>query len=121
MDKAFYIHIKKRFIRIAWDDIYYIEAIGHHVRIHTCHGTYLPHLSLKRLATALPSDQFARVNRSAMVNLLRIKWFDSENVTLLAAKETVLSFSDRFRKQLEQQVTIILHEDTSPSKQKVSA
>ena len=108
-----FIHLRRKFVRIDHKDIRYVLAVGHHVKIATDQAVYLPHLSLKEIETALPTDLFCRINRSTLVAMDRITFFDRETVSL---KDVSFSFSDKYRKELESKCTILLHKDTIPER-----
>ncbi|HLU25222.1 MAG TPA: LytTR family DNA-binding domain-containing protein [Longimicrobiales bacterium] len=57
---------------IALQDVTWIEADGNYVRIHTNGHTFRIRTTLSALEQRLDPDQFARVHRSALVNLDRI-------------------------------------------------
>ena len=109
MPNFFFIHLKRKFIRIDFSDIKYVLSVGHHVKIATDQGIYLPHLNLKEVEAALPVESFSRVNRSTLVAINRIISFDRDAVML---KDASFSFSDKFRKELETKVRIMVHQET---------
>ena len=113
MSNFLFIHLRRKFIRIDFSDIKYVLAVGHHVKISTDQGVYLPHLSLKEMESVLPAEEFCRINRSTLVAIDRITCFDRETVTL---KDVSFSFSDKFRKDLESKCTVLLHKDATPEK-----
>ncbi|HEX2845559.1 MAG TPA: LytTR family DNA-binding domain-containing protein [Chitinophagaceae bacterium] len=104
MQSFFFIHLKKKYIRIAITEIRYILSLDHHVKIVTDHGIYIPFLSIKQLETILPADQFCRVNRSTLVALNRIISFDRHTITL---KDGVFTFSDKYRKLMEGKIKLL--------------
>ena len=113
MQSFFFIHLNKQFIRINLHDIKYVEALAHHVKIYTDHGNFIHHLSLKQLETKLPMDLFARVNRSTLVPLQRIVSFDKDTAFL---KDKKFSFTDKYKKEFEEKVTILLHQENNAGK-----
>lgn len=117
MPNFFFIHLKRKFIRIDFDDIRYVLSVGHHVKISTDQGIYLPHLNLKEVEAALPEESFSRVNRSTLVAINRIISFDRDAVML---KDASFSFSDKFRKELETKVRIMVHQENETSRREVA-
>jgi two-component system, LytTR family, response regulator len=59
------------FLRIAAVD--WIEAYGDYVRLHVGAQSYLLRRTMNEMETRLPTRDFARTNRSAIVNLDRVK------------------------------------------------
>lgn len=108
MKNSFYIHLKKKFVRVDIDRIIYILSVAHHVKIYTDHGIFMPHLSLKQLETILPEEDFSRVNRGTLVAHSRITSFTTNEIYL---KDISFSFSDKYRKLLEHKLTVVLHNE----------
>ena len=108
MRSCFFIHLKKKYVRIAVDEIRYVLSLDHHVKIVTDHGIYIPFLTIKQLEKILPPEQFCRVNRSTLVALNRIISFDRQTVTL---KDGVFSFSDKYRKLIETRIRLLWSKD----------
>lgn len=63
-----------KMVRIALDDIIYIEGQSEYIRIFTETGKPLmTHLSMKAVEERLPGTLFMRVHRSYIVNLVKVK------------------------------------------------
>jgi two-component system, LytTR family, response regulator len=54
------------------DDVHYVSADGDYSRVHTYDRSYLCTQSLRQLEEALPSNRFARIHRSHLVNLAKV-------------------------------------------------
>lgn len=67
--------VKRRgeYVLVPHRDVRWIEAAGNYVRIHAADGSFLHRASLTAMEERLPADRFARVHRSAIVNLGRIE------------------------------------------------
>ena len=102
----FFIRINKKYIRIGLDDIRYIESTGNYVKIFTDTGSFLTSLTIKQLEKALPDQSFCRVNRGCIVPIHRIVCFDRDGVIL--QHNIRIAFSDRYRRELEARITILL-------------
>ncbi|HXB70356.1 MAG TPA: LytTR family DNA-binding domain-containing protein [Candidatus Acidoferrales bacterium] len=59
------------FLRV--DELDYIEAAGNYVRLHAGGDEYLYRETMSHLETSLDPAQFARIHRSTMVNVNRVK------------------------------------------------
>ena len=59
------------FVRV--DDVDWLEAVGHYVCLHAHGATHLIRDTLARLEARLDPQRFARVHRSTIVNVDRIK------------------------------------------------
>ena len=60
-------------IRVRLDDISWIEAAGDYMCVHTPEGTHIIRKTLKQFEQELDPSLFPRVNRSAMINLSKLK------------------------------------------------
>ena len=58
---------------IELGDIYWIEAYDYYVKIHLKEKYHLLRKSMKKLSEILPTDHFARIHKSSIVNLQYIK------------------------------------------------
>lgn len=111
MQPYFFIRVDKKYIRINYKDLSYIESVGNYVKLFTDNGVFLSTLTIKELEKILPFDAFCRVNRGSIVAIDRIVSFDRDNVVL---KGAAFSFSDKYRKILEGKIRIITHMESSP-------
>jgi two-component system LytT family response regulator len=59
------------FVRI--DELDWVEAAGNYVRLHTGKEEFLYRETLMQLESSLPPDKFARIHRSWIVNVDRVK------------------------------------------------
>jgi len=89
------------------DEVDWIEAADNYARVHTARGRYLVREPIKTLERKLNPRQFARVHRSAIVNLTRVRelqpMFGGEYVIILStgAKLTLSrGYRDTFRSRL---------------------
>jgi two-component system LytT family response regulator len=73
------------FLRV--EEIDWIEAAGNYVRLHAGRDAHLVHEGLAALAARLDPSRFARVHRSTIVNLDRVRelqpWFHGDAVAIL--------------------------------------
>ena len=89
------------------EDVDWIEAADNYARVHTARGRYLVREPIKTLERKLNPRHFARVHRSAIVNLARVRelqpLFGGEYVIILStgAKLTLSrGYRDAFRDRL---------------------
>jgi two-component system LytT family response regulator len=98
------IPIGGRVVFIAFDDIDWIQAADQYVVVHARANEYLLRESLQRLAERLPADRFARIHRSHLVNvskvreLVRLRRGDAQ-MTLVDGSQ--LRVSRRYRRALQ--------------------
>jgi two-component system, LytTR family, response regulator len=63
----FFVKADKMLIKIAFDDVVYVEAYGDYIKIHRSNDMVLVLMSLKRIMEQLPSNQFIRVHKSFII------------------------------------------------------
>ena len=85
------------------DDIDYIEAAGNYVRIQAGSESHMVRERLGRMEETLPPDRFARIHKSAIVNVDRVKemqpMFNGDQ-TLLLRNGKQLTLSRTYRAKL---------------------
>jgi two-component system, LytTR family, response regulator len=91
-------------------DIDWVEAAGNYVKLHVGHDEYIVRESITRLESMLTPRQFARVHRSTIVNLNRVRelrpWFSGEMIIVMHSG-TELKLSRTYRRDLERRVRIL--------------
>jgi two-component system LytT family response regulator len=103
-------HLEKLIIRdggrvffLRADEIDWIEAAGNYVRLHTGKEEYLYRETMAKLEAHLNPDRFARIHRSTIVNVERIKelqpWFRGDYVIVLRDNQK-LTLSRTYRGRL---------------------
>jgi len=82
-DGSFFIRDKNMFVRIAYNDVLYIESLGDFVTIFQQNGTkQIALVSMKNLEQQLPLQNFIRISRTHIINKQRITAIDNETVFL---------------------------------------
>jgi two-component system LytT family response regulator len=69
----FIVKSKGRVVFLTPGEIDWIEAAANYVRLYTAHQSHLVRESIGHLAERLPRAQFARIHRSIIVNVTRIR------------------------------------------------
>jgi len=96
-----------RALLLSTREIDWIEAAGNYVRLHAAGAAYIVRESISRIESMLNANRFARVHRSTIVNLERIRelrpWSSGEMVVVLR-DGTELKLSRSYRKDLERRV-----------------
>lgn len=73
---------------INYDDIYWIDAAGDYMCVHTPERTHIMRSTMKNLENQLPDNSFVRVHRSAIVNVSHI-----ESAQILQKGESLLKLT----------------------------
>lgn len=93
-DDFIFIKSDRRYFRVNFNDILFIEALKDYVIIQTAAQRLITHLNLKTIHDMLPRRLFLRVNRSYLVNKDRIDSF-SNNDVFISKYEIAISTSYR--------------------------
>ena len=64
---------RDRVIFVSFDDIDWIQAADQYVVVHVGAKEYLLRESLHRIAARLPRQRFARIHRSHLINLSKVR------------------------------------------------
>jgi len=99
-DDYVFIKADRKYFKIYFKDILYIEGLKDYVVIYTSDNKIITSMNVKTIAAQLPPAIFARVSKSYIVNTLHISSFDNELI-YINNHEIPLgqSFKDDFIKQ----------------------
>jgi two-component system LytT family response regulator len=75
-----FIKSDRRYFKVAFRDILFVEGLKDYVIIHTENQKLITHGNLKNVHTLLPESKFLRVNRSYIINIERIDSFSNNDV-----------------------------------------
>lgn len=102
--ERFLVRERGRLRLVPVADVDWIGAAGNYVELHVGRSTHLVRGSLKELDDRLPAGRFARVHRSTIVNLDRVKelqpWSHGDLLVLLD-DGTELRLSRRYRDRIQ--------------------
>lgn len=95
-----YIKADRKFFKIYFKDILFIEGLKDYVVIHTMDNKIITSMNVKTISQQLPAAIFARVSKSYIVNVLHINSFDNELVYIQDNEIPIgQSFKDDFIRQ----------------------
>ena len=77
-DDFIFIKADKKYLKIFFKDILYIEGLKDYVVIYTLDSKIIASMNVKAIAAQLPVEIFARVSKSYIINTLHISSFDNE-------------------------------------------
>jgi len=109
MDRRLVVKSEGRVVFLRMDEIDWIEAAANYVRLQAGSQSYLMREGIGHIAARLDPNQFLRIHRSIIVNVLKIKELQPCNrgeymVILTNGKE--LSCSRGYRTRLQQLISI---------------
>lgn len=99
-----FIKVDSLLVNFNLQDIIYIEAFGDYIKIHTQEKTYIAHSKLRTVEETLPPYEFARIHRSYIVRLDRIKNIDPSN---LEVEKMVIPISNSYRGNLLAKINLL--------------
>lgn len=96
--KRFTVKHRGRMLFIPVEDIYWFEAEGNYVRLHTAQASYMLRETLTNLEQALHPEEFIRIHRSTLVRLQQVKELKSSfmSYTLVLKNGVELQLSRRY-------------------------
>ncbi|CAG4989314.1 Transcriptional regulatory protein YpdB [Dyadobacter sp. CECT 9275] len=100
-DEYLFLKVEYQMVRIAYDDILYIEGLKDYVKIHLKSDPkpILSLTSLKALEEKLPSARFMRVHRSFIVNLDQIGAVTKNSIQI---GPNAIPVSDQYKENFNQ-------------------
>lgn len=99
-DDFVYVRADKKYYKVYFKDILFIEGLKDYVVIHTTATKIVAAMNVKTIAAQLPSAVFARVSKSYIVNTVHITSFDNELIYIQSAEIPLgQNFRDDFIKQ----------------------
>lgn len=76
----FYVKADNKHIRLAYDDVWFVEALQNYVAIHGPNGKLLSYLTLSAVEKQLPPGIFIKVHKSFIVNMEKITAIEGNEV-----------------------------------------
>ncbi len=97
----FFVKSDYKIVKINFAEVIFIEGMREYVRIHTENHKVMTLLSMQKMEEMLPSSMFARIHRSHIVNLSKIKEIQGNTVYLGNQQLPVSkSYKEQFLKQI---------------------
>jgi two-component system, LytTR family, response regulator len=90
-----YIRADRQFIKVFFKDIRYIEGMKNYAMVHTVNEKLMTAISLQQILEQLPDTQFARINKSYIININYIQRILPDFILL--DKKTELPFGNAFQ------------------------
>lgn len=84
-----FVKANKKNYKVDIDDIFYIEALGDYIKIHTSNSVLVTYQSMKRIESILPSTVFVRIHKSYIVSVNKIKSVEGNMVEVKNEKITI--------------------------------
>jgi DNA-binding LytR/AlgR family response regulator len=78
----FYIKADNQFVRIAFNDVQFVEALQNYVCIYTADKKYISYLTMKSVEEYLPAVQFIKTHKSFIVNAAKIDAIEGNEIRI---------------------------------------
>ncbi|HYC30337.1 MAG TPA: LytTR family DNA-binding domain-containing protein [Chitinophagaceae bacterium] len=77
-----YIFIKSdnKLVKLAYNDIIFVEALQNYVAIHTAEKKFITYLTFKSIEESLPADRFIKVHKSYLVSVHKISSIEGNEI-----------------------------------------
>ena len=97
-DAFIFVKSNKKNIKINISDLYYIEALGDYIKIHTEDKMIVTYQSMKKIESLLPSSQFIRIHKSYIVAINKIKSIEGNMVEI---KNEKLPIGNNYKQEFQ--------------------
>lgn len=71
-DDYIFIKADNKLVKLAYNDIVFVEALQNYVTIHTNDKKFITYLTFKSMEESLPADKFIKVHKSYLVAIAKI-------------------------------------------------
>jgi len=92
-----FIKVDRKLIKLNYDDILYIEALGDYVKFITSDNTFVSYMKVSALEKLLPAHKFLRIHRSYIVSQQKISYLEGN---FLRINEIELPIGQTFKDEL---------------------
>jgi DNA-binding LytR/AlgR family response regulator len=87
--ESVFIKSNKKNYQVKLSEIIYIEGLGDYIKIYTEKTHLITNLSMKKMEELLPANEFYRIHKSHIVNLMKIISIEGNMVELPGIKLTI--------------------------------
>lgn len=101
-----FVKANQRLVKIRYADIYFIEALKDYVVINTAERRYTIHSTMKDIESKMPEKDFARVHRSFIVRIDKIREIDHSNVVMENDKK-IIPIGGSYKDALQERLNLI--------------
>lgn len=81
-DDYFFVKSERKFIKVHFKDILFVEGLKDYVVMHTPEQKIITAMNIKTIHEQLPADLFVRTSKSHIINVKQITFFDNSTVVI---------------------------------------
>ena len=85
-DDFIFIKSERKYVKINFEEIYFIEGLKDYVIVHASHGKYMTAMNVKTIHNKLPEEIFYRTSKSFIININHISDIDGGYVNIKDSK-----------------------------------
>jgi DNA-binding LytR/AlgR family response regulator len=78
----FFIKADNKLVKIAFDDILFVEALQNYVTIHTATKKYISYLTFKSVEDYLPAEKFIKVHKSFIISAVKVDSIEGNEIRM---------------------------------------
>jgi DNA-binding LytR/AlgR family response regulator len=93
-----FVKSNKKTYKVNISDVFYIEALGDYVKIHTTDKIIITYQSMKKIEALLPSASFTRIHKSFIVAISKIKSIEGNMVEI---KDEKLPIGSNYKQEFQ--------------------
>jgi two-component system, LytTR family, response regulator len=82
LPEYFFIKADNKLIKIAYDEILFVEALQNYVSIQTLDKKYISYLTFKSIEDYLPADKFIKTHKSFIVSASKIDSIEGNDIRI---------------------------------------
>ena len=79
-DDYIFIKADNKLVKLAYNDIVFVEALQNYVAIHTAEKKFITYLTFKSIEESLPADMFIKVHKSYLVAVQKISSIEGNEI-----------------------------------------
>jgi DNA-binding LytR/AlgR family response regulator len=78
----FFIKTDNKLVKIAYDDILFVEALQNYVAVYTTEKKYITYLTFKSIEEHLPATRFIKTHKSYIVAAAKVQSIEGNDITI---------------------------------------
>lgn len=104
----FFIKNNQSLIRVKFEDILWVEALENYVVLNTFSDRYTAHFTMKAITDKMPANAFARIHRSYIINIAKIKMIENNCIIVKTELgDKVLPIGKSYKEKLLSDINLI--------------
>jgi DNA-binding LytR/AlgR family response regulator len=78
----FFIKTDNKLVKIAYDDILFVEALQNYVAVYTTEKKHITYLTFKSIEEHLPANRFIKTHKSYIVAAAKVQSIEGNDITI---------------------------------------